>query len=208
MSEFRALSESELDRLGNEALVGYIAEAREAGDLDAERRASNVLAYAFWGTVCAWVRRKVPRDDVEDVAQEVLASVLRSSFDGKVIGQFGAFLRTIAARRIADYHRDRERQLRGDPLPAEHEGDEDIWGEEPADEDETATIELRDLVDRVLATRSGVHREVIRLYGPNVAGFMDLPADEVAARVDGMTPANVHQIWRRFKTDLEPALNG
>ena len=208
MSDFRALSESELDRLDDDELVAYIASAREAGDQVAERRAANVLAHAFWGTICAWVRRTVPRDDVEDVAQEVLASLLRSSFDGKVIGQFGAFLRTITKRRIADYYRDRERRLTGDPLPSEHGGDDDVWGEEPVEGDEAAAVELRDVVDRVLAARSETHQEVIRLYGPNVAGFMDLPAGAVADRVDAMTPANVHQIWRRFKTDLEAELDG
>ena len=109
---------------------------------------------------------------------------------------------------IADYHRDRERRPDTDPLASEHEGEEDVWSEEPAHEAETAAVEIGDVVARVLATRSDAHQQVIQLYGPNMAGFMDLPADEVAARVDGMTPANVHQIWRRFKTDLEAALNG
>ena len=72
-----------------------------------------------------------------------------------------------------------------------------------------AEIELRAVIDRVLAGRSEVHREVIRLYGPNVAGFLDLTGDETAAQInerfDGepMSVANVHQIWKRFKNDLE-----
>ena len=50
---------------------------------------------------------------------------------------------------------------------------------------------------------------MIRLYGPNALDFMDLSARETAAKVEklnpgsGMSEANVHQIWKRFKDDLE-----
>ena len=43
---------------------------------------------------------------------------------------------------------------------------------------------MREVIDRVLAERSEVHREVIRLYGPNVADFLDLSGDETAARIN------------------------
>lgn len=212
MTEFRALRESELDRLDNEAIVDYILAAREAGERESERRAVNVLANAFWPVICAWVRRKVPADDVEDVAQEALLSLLRSTFEGKLVGQFGAILKTITQRRIADYFRGRERRPDVTPLGGEHEGEEGVWAEEPASEDAAASVELRAVVEAVLAGRSELHQEVIRLYGPNVAGFLDLPADEVAARItDGggeMSPSNVHQIWSRFKRDLRAELDG
>ena len=39
---------------------------------------------------------------------EVMVSMLNSTFDGKVIGEFRAFMFKITARRIADFHRKRE----------------------------------------------------------------------------------------------------
>lgn len=209
---FERRSKLDLDRLTDAALLAYLAAAREAGHRDAERDAVEILVNGFWPQIVGWVSAKTPREDVDDVAQEVVISLMRSTFDGKAIGQFGAFVRTIAKRRVADYHRDRERHPDPDRLPSEHRDDEDVWGEEPSDEDETAVVELREVVERVRATRSEVHREVIALYGPNVAGFLDLSGEETAARIqerfpgEKMSEANVHQIWKRFKTDLEAEL--
>lgn len=131
VSEFTPLRESELDRLGNEALVDYIAAAREAADHEAERRAVGVLAFAFEDTIRAWVRKDMGSapQDVDDVVMEVMQSAIRSSFEGKVVGEFGSFLRTISARRVVDHFRRRGRRPEESPLPEEHEGDEEIWGQ-------------------------------------------------------------------------------
>ena len=211
-NEFERRTHSELDRLGDDELLAYLAAAREAGDSEAVRAVVEVLIHGFWPQIIGWVSVATPKQDVQDVAQEVAASVVRSTFDGKAIGQFGAFVKTIAKRRVADYHRDRKRHPGADPLLSEHGGDEGPWGEEPSDEDGTAVVELREVVGRVRATRSEVHGEVIRLYGPNVAGFLDLSGEETAAKIgelfpgEKMSEANVHQIWKRFKTDLEAEL--
>ncbi len=64
----------------------------------------------------------------------------------------------------------------------------------------------------MLSTRNAEHQRVIRLYGPNDIGSMDLSASETAEKVNGddasasMTEANVHQIWKRFKVDLHAEL--
>ena len=209
---FERLSAYELDRLDDGALVDYVHAAREAGEREAERDAIGLLVYAFWPRITSWVRMDTPAQDVEDVVAETVASLMRASFDGKVIGQFGAFARTVAKRRVADYWRERKRRIDADPLGGDLQGDDERWGEEPSSEDGTDEAELRAVIERVLADRSEVHREVIRLYGPNVAGFLDLPGGETAARInerhggESMTVANVHQIWKRFKNDLEREL--
>lgn len=210
MEYFARLSQSELAGLGNETLVDYVAAAREAGERAAEKEAVGILAYGFEPTIRTWVRMRMGSapQDVDDVVMEVLQSALRSSFEGKVVGEFGAFLKTITSRRVVDYFRERGRQLAMSPLGSEHEGDDGVWGGEPFTEDDPTAMEVLELVDRVLGERNEQHRQVIRLYGPEVAGCQDLPAEEVAARVDGISVANVHKIWSRFKRDLEAELRG
>lgn len=207
---FEPLPEGELASLPNAKLVDYIAAAREAGDLAQARKASGILAFAFEPTIRGWVRKEMGSrgpEDVEDVVMEVLASVVHSSFDGKVVGEFGSFLKTISKRRAVDYFRRSERHGKEDPLLSEHLGEEDVWGDEEGTEDPDS-IEMQDAIERVLEGRNGMHRKVIRLYGPNYLGLLDFTAGETAAEIcgdeteDTVTEANVHQIWKRFKTDL------
>lgn len=213
MATFEALPPHRLDGLDDEGLVDYVAAAHAAGDLEAERAGLGLLAFAFEPRIRGWVGLSVPRQDHDDVVIEVQASLIKASFEGKVVGQFGAFLKAITKHRAADYWRVHER--RGDPVPLgnEHEGDGEA-GRVASTEDETAVTELREVVERMLATRNPLHQKVIRLYGPNVAGFLDLPADEVKAAIDGDDSTdtvgvdNVAQIWSRFKRDLREELDG
>ncbi len=119
---FRRLSPSELDRLSDQQLVDYVHAARAAGEAECEKDAVGVLVNGFWPQIKAWVRMRTPEADVEDVAAEVVASLMRSTFDGKVVGEFGAFAKRIAQRRVADYFRERERRLSADPLGADLAG--------------------------------------------------------------------------------------
>jgi len=203
------LSELELDQLGDDDLVAYIAAAREAGCDESARSAMGILAFRREPQIAARVALKIPPADVEDVTMEVIESVLRSAFDGKVIGQFVNFLNMIRSRRIADYHRKRENDPGQAPLPSEHGDDEEIWGEEPSVEDESGAIAFRDAVERVLATRSPTHRRIIELYGPAGIGE-DLTAaatvERMAAEGETVSEANVQQVWHRFKNDLEAEL--
>jgi len=213
--EFARLSEARLGALPSEALIDYVAAARAAGDLEAARTASGVLAFGFEPTIRIWVRKDMgshPDEDIDDVVMDVLASVVHSTFDGKMLGEFGAFLKTIARRRVIDWFRKRERREGEGPLPNEHEGEEGAWGRELGNEDETEWIAGRDLVERMLEGRNPMHAKVIRLYGPEYVGFEGLSAEETVARIDGdasedtVTVANVHQIWKRFKNDVSKEL--
>ncbi len=66
----------------------------------------------------------------------------------------------------------------------------------------------------MLETKSPLHQKVLRLYGAGLPGFEDLRGQDVADRInaddseDTMTEANVNQIFRRFKLDLEAELDG
>lgn len=210
MSDRRRLTESELALLGDDELVAQVAAAREAGDPVGAKMAAAQLAYGFEPLIKARVACRVPLEDVDDVAQESLVSIVGASFGGKVLGEFRSFLLTVVDRRIADYHRERGRRPVQARLPG-GEG-EDAWGEEPAVEDASAPTAIRDAVERVLATRSHHHALMIRLYGPDAIDGEDLAAAEVAEevrrRLDGreVSVANVQQVWHRFKIDLADEL--
>ena len=197
--------------MGDEQVVAYIAAARAAGDPDAVRDAMGILAFGHQTVIVNRVRTKVPRESVEDVAMEVIVSMLNSTFDGKVIGEFRAFMFKITARRIADFHRKREGDPDQEPLPGENEDDENIWGSQPFVEDETDAVALRELTGQVLASRSAEHRQMIRLYGPEIVDGEDLTAAGVVERMaaDGVavSESNVQQVWHRFKRELEKELH-
>ncbi len=203
MSGFKRLPQHRLQDLSDEELVGYAAAARDAGDTEAEREAIAYLAFAWEPYIRAKVALKVPVEDRVDVVLEVQASLIHSNFQGKVVGQFGAFVRTIAQRRIADYHRKRSRR----PRLEAGDGNE---GEPTTDE--TGYVALRAVVEQLLAKRSPLHQKVIRLYGPEVAGFMNLGAAEVKEIIDGdesddtVSVDNVQKIWSRFRQELEEEL--
>lgn len=214
MADFRRLPPHELERLADGGLVDYLDAARTAGDALAQKEAIGYLAWAFEPMIRARVRSAVPVEDHDDVLMEVMHSLARAAFEGKLIGQFGAFVKTITQRRIADFYRDRERTLEADPLADDHEGDDEVRGGRAKVEDGTGAVDLLDVIERVLKTRNPLHQKVIRLYGGGVDGFEDLPADEVCDRIaaDGsgetVTVDNVAKIWSRFKSDLREQLDG
>jgi DNA-directed RNA polymerase specialized sigma24 family protein len=211
LSEFVRLDVGALDRLSDEGLVAYVVAARAAGCPDDGKRAADILAYRLEPLVKGRVAAKIPADSREDVVMEVLESFLRSAFDGKVIDSVRAFVATIAKRRIADFYRKRERHPDQVPLPSEHLGDEELWGEEPSVEDSSAVLAIEDAVERVLDRRNELHRRVIMLYGPEPIGGEALTGAETVERMradhdDQVSVDNVQQIWRRFKVELDEEL--
>jgi RNA polymerase sigma factor (sigma-70 family) len=176
--------------------------ARAAGRADALKRPLAILVFGYMDTVTQRVRLKVPDEDVEDVAAITLESAISSAFDGRSIGEFRSWLHTIVDRRIADYHRRKEGKPKPRSLPADHLGDEEAWGDEPAEEFDEA-VDAKRALKQAHAELSDEHRRVVDLYilGP-------FSARDAAAKVEGMSEANVHQIasrfQKRFRELLEP----
>lgn len=204
----------ELDRLDEEQLLAELVAFRDSGRPECVKRVMAVLAFGRWDQIRLRVQLKVPKQDAEDVAAAVLESALRSSFDGRMIGEFVSWLNTIMSRRIADYHESNKRRPPVRPLADEHRGGDDGHGRgaELVSEGEEQAIAVREAAGRVLERRSEIHQMAIRLYGPGALGHQDLSAREVATRIEathpgsGMSEANVHQIYRRFKAELNREL--
>jgi RNA polymerase sigma factor (sigma-70 family) len=206
VAEFEELSQRHLEDLSDEQLVEYMKRAREAGRHEAMKPAVAVLVYGYWDNLVNRARLKLRNDaDAEDVAAEAVASAIVSAFDGKSVGEFRSWLHTILSRRIADWWQAKEQKLEKTRLPSEHQGDEDVWGREPAVDFEGEALFARDCVRRALEEiEDPRHRRVIDLYvlGRNSAA-------ETAALVgDGMTEANVHQISSRFQRRVRGLLEG
>ena len=181
---FRPLGEAGLTRLDDDALIAYVRSARRAGHPSADD-ALAVLAFGHWHNVSRRVALKVPPSAVEDVTSDVLVSALSSAFDGVSQGEFSVWLRTITARRIADFHR--RRAAVTVPL-------EDVEVEAP----DAGVVVVSDAVDRVLARLSDEHRRVVELF---------VLEGRAAGEVDGIGAANVHQIASRFRRALREELD-
>ena len=196
MAGFDELSDGQLATLSDDDLIDYMRRARDAGRHDAMKPAIGVLVYGYWANLVNRARLKLPAADAEEVAGEAAASAIASAFDGRSIGEFRAWLHTILGRRIADYLEARKRRPQTTRLPSEHEGEDDVWGAEPAVQFEGEALFAHDCLDRAYEEIDEPrHRRVIDLYvlGPHAAAET---ADLIGA---GMTEPNVHQIASRFQ---------
>jgi RNA polymerase sigma factor (sigma-70 family) len=201
LAEFRELPEHELSALGDDEVIAYMCDAREAGRPEAMKLAVAVLVYGYWDILVGRARLKLNGADAEDVAAEAVSSAIASAFDGKSVGEFRSWMHTILSRRIADYYEARKRQLPTEKLVSE--GDEEYSGKDPAVEPEGDAFFARECLRQAYEELEERHREVIDLYvlGPHTAS-------EAAALVDGMTEANVHQIASRFQRRVKELLEG
>ena len=199
---FRELPEHELNRLDDDALVAYGRAARAAGEPQAARAALAILIWGLEGLVRHRIALRTPQHAVDELTREVLVRAVGAAFDGRSVGEFRSWLNTIVQRTVADWYRTRERRVQETPLPEEHDGDE-VWSAASRVEDETGAVELRMVVDEVIATLPDAHREVIDLYV-----FDGFTASEVCARISSMSEANVHQIASRFRGALRERLEG
>ena len=138
--------------MSEDELVAYLGAARARRGPGGSGLAVSMLVWGFMDNVEGRVAMKVPAHAIEEVAQSVLLSALTSDFDGSSVGEFRKWISTIVERRIADYHRDPKRDVRLDPLPTEHLGDDEIWGDEPSVEFEGEAI------DAQRARRAGLRR--------------------------------------------------
>ena len=202
MAKFRELPEHQLQTLSDDNLIAYLRAARAAGRHDAMKPAIGVLAFGYWDTLVNRARLKLPESEVEQVAGEALESVIASAFDGRSVGEFRSWLHTILSRRIADYWQKRERTVKTEKLVSEHQGAEEVWGDEPSVGFEGEALHAQECVRHALNELPEAHREVVRLYvfGPDSAAA-------VVERVgDGMTEANVHQISSRYQRRVKELL--
>lgn len=170
-------------------------EARTAGRPEAVKRALAVLVFGYWGDAMRRVAMKVPSQDVEDVTAVAIEAAIASAFDGVSVGEFVNWLHRIVDRRgIADYHRRKEGRPEHEPLPTEHLGEDEVWGDEPSE------AFAGDTVDALRALRRA-HRELRPDHQAVVDRYVFGPASarDAAEGVPGMTEANVHQIASRFE---------
>jgi DNA-directed RNA polymerase specialized sigma24 family protein len=187
---FRPLSEAELQRLDDDALIDYMRRAREAGDRSAWV-ALAIMVHGRWSMIEQRVRLKVPDAYVEDLTGDIVADALTSAFNGTSVGEFSSWLSTITRRAIADFWRRgpgrglREEATEGERLVASDEG----------------LVSAGDALDRVLARLSPDHRRVIDIFV-----FDDGTAADAVRAVPGMTEANVNKIVSRFRQALRQEL--
>jgi len=208
---FRERSESELDRLGDEDLLRYVAAAREAGRNDAASTALAIFTFRRYEDLVRYASTSVPNEqDAEDLVQQALADVVRATFNGSVPGEAVNFVFTILKRRIADFH-DKRNRGGGPPIALPEDlDDEESGGRNLAiEEDFSDAVDTRDVVEQAKAGLSPAHQRVVDLY---LGDEYDAP--EAAKRVNEefpglktpMTDANVHQIATRFRRKLRELL--
>ncbi|MCB0828295.1 MAG: hypothetical protein KDB62_05745 [Solirubrobacterales bacterium] len=209
------MDEPKLADLSDEHLIQHLVRARDGGDRDQFKRSIDLLVYRRYDHIVGKVGLKVPEQDVEDVAMNAITSAIGSfDFRGTTMGEFVSGLNTITERRIADYHRHRERDAKDERLGGD--ADEDSQGIEPKETDrETGGVALRMVVDQVISRRSAAHQTVIRLRidghsAKETAALVNeqRPGDGSGGDPSPMTPANVDQIFSRFKRDLRAAIEG
>lgn len=201
---FRDRQDSELSSASDEELLAFIVAARAAGRLERARVALSILVYGHWDNLVRRAQLKLPsRQDAEDVAGEALASAVTAAFAGESIGEFVNWMHTILSRRIADFFRRRGSVVPG-PLLSEHEGDREMFGEVPSVEPEgPGLLAVHEAIAAAFARLSPVHQEVVDLYV-----FAGYSAQDTAARMEGMSEDNVHQIASRFRRDVRRLLEG
>ena len=198
---FEPLPDDELNRLPDEDLIGYIRKARDEGELPHARRGLMFLVYGYERDVKRRLSIKVPGHVVDDLAHDALVRAIAAAFDGSSVGEFRNWLHTIVDRTAVDFYRRAERRPKETILPSEHAGEEDVWGAEPSLESEAGAVELRIIVEEVLATFNEKHRLVIELHV-----FQGFTAAEVCDRIKGMSEDNVAQIASRFRAKLRARL--
>lgn len=199
---FKPLPDHSLQRLPDDGLIAYIRDARTAGELSAGRRGLAFLVYGYESDVRRRLSLKVPKHAVEDVAHDALIRAIAAAFDGTSQGEFRSWLHTIVDRTAVDYYRRAERRPKETALPSDHDGEHDVWGDEPFTDSEAGAVELRIIIDEVIETFNEKHRKVIELHV-----FDGLPAGQVCERIEGMSEDNVAQIASRFRAKLRQRLD-
>jgi RNA polymerase sigma factor (sigma-70 family) len=204
--KFRKKDEDELQHLSDDDLVAYVVEARNAGFDSEVRAATGILVFRRYDQQLAFVQKKVKhREDAEDILGDIIADMLRAAFRGEYTGEFFSLFFVIRDRRIADFYKKAGRE----PEIESPSGDDRNLIETLVETgDFTGESDVRMLLEDALSGHSERDRMLIRLRIDNH------PAKAVAKKVNEsgiggdttMTPANVDQIYARFKHKLRPEL--
>jgi RNA polymerase sigma factor (sigma-70 family) len=186
---FHPFDEDDLQRLDDDRLIEYMGHARAAGHPSAGT-ALAILVYGHWVNVERRVRIKLPAQHVEDLTGDIIVNAITSAFDGTSVGEFVSWLGTITRREIADFYRRGPGRM--DMADAEVP--------DPETPSETGAVEVRDAIERVMATLRDDHRAIV-----DMVVFADRSAGEAAVAA-GTSEANVHQIVSRFRRALRGEL--
>lgn len=213
MGEFRPRSDVELAKLGEEELIAYVVEAREAGDADAMKVALQVFAFRREPAILGFVRARMHGHgdaDIEQVVGQSIADAVEAivRFKGETAGEAGSFVMRIVRRRVADFLR----KGRIDANPLEWEGEDGERKSLVPGREDPRLEGLCDwsLIDQAFQDRSPKHQRALLHFF-----FDDLSAREAAAAVnrhfadedgDPMTEDNVNQIASRFRKRIAELL--
>jgi RNA polymerase sigma factor (sigma-70 family) len=196
---FRELPEHELALLSDEQLLVYIQDARAVGCGDAVDLAVGILVHGHLPNIGRRVALKVPDEDVEDVARNVMVSALTSAFDGTSKGEFSNWVATITSREIANYWREKKRRLEPSSLPEDE--DNVAWREALAVGFDEPPLDIERAIQIAYGELNPSHQLVVDLFV-----FARRPAAEVAA-LTGKSANNLSQIGRRFRERLRELLD-
>jgi RNA polymerase sigma factor (sigma-70 family) len=206
---FEPKNSYELQKLQDEALIEHLVAARDADDDEQMASAVSIVCFKYTPRIRAMALAKgIKGQHLEDLVQGVFESSIKSAagFTGSHVGDVVNWIKTITRFRIADYHKALERVSDTDSI--------DIGGEagsftiEPSEPEATSASPTRIMLYELLAELPKPHRAVVIC---RLAGFK---SKEVASMVNSestideteMTPANVDQIYSRFRTELRVRL--
>ena len=205
---FRRLSDLELAALSDEQILEYVVVARERGEVADATRALQILVWGYLDIMRVRVALKVPRHDVQDVADAALvravgAALRPGAFVGGSIGEFRSWAHTVVDRQVVDYWRKQERSIDETALPDEHEGEDDVPRAVGVSHDDTTAVDVQAVIDQARGELNDDHRHAVDLHV-----FEGRSAREAAKAVrNGMTESNVHQIATRFRRRMRELLD-
>ncbi|OJU93694.1 MAG: hypothetical protein BGO23_13780 [Solirubrobacterales bacterium 67-14] len=216
---FKPKSQNELATLKDDELIAHAVAARGAGRADQFELAVGIFIAGRERMVRAMVGGKVPSHAVDDVVGEVMVSAIESlsRIEGIATGQFVNWLKQIVIFRVADFHKKLEGKPKDEPIgSAGDDGTDDDWLVELVDHgaDRSGEVEVLIVFREVLESYGDAHRRAVWLR------IQHFPSIEVAETInrgygtgeiekDGsieMTPANVDQIYSRFKKQMRKRL--
>lgn len=168
--------------------------ARQRTPIAAAQPAAVVRDAADWipdhlDAVYRYARRRLSREDAEDVAQQAFEALFRAQAAGRAPQDPGAYLFGTARRRVADHLRRRARR----PAPLRLPPDWEQFEARALPPSALETAELRDLVQVAVGLLPGPDARML------LARFREgVSVSEIASR-HGLTPKAVEMRLRRAR---------